>query len=300
MKSKVTVAGGTGFIGTQLCASLAASGREVAVLGRHSPKSLPSGCKFYSTDLSAGKIPPEALEDASAVVNLAGANIGRRWNAAYKKLLYSSRIDATHHLVDAMKLMPTPPQIFINASGTGFYGDTGSAPIDESAPMGADYLATLCGDWEREALRAQGLGIKTAIVRTSNVLGRGGLLSTLTPLFKIGLGGYFGSGAQYMPWIHIDDIVGIYRFLLERHIDGIFNACSPKGATQKELFKAIGKWAHAPFVVGVPVWAARLALGEFAEALVTGQNTLPKHLVDAGYPFRFPEVGAALANLRGA
>ncbi len=299
MKEKIVIAGGTGFIGTQLCRSLTYSGHEVAILGRTAPKSIPQGTKFYRADLTAGQIPLEALEHATAVVNLAGANIGRRWNAAYKVLLYSSRVTTTRNLVNAMKAMPALPKIFINASGTGYYGDTGTKAIDEQCPAGPDYLGKLCADWEHEAFSAKEWGIKTAVVRTSNVLGRGGLLATLTPLFKLGLGGYFGNGAQYMPWIHIDDIVSVYRFLLTNELEGAFNACAPESLTQKQLFKAIGKSVHAPFVVSVPAWAARLMLGEFSTALLTGQNTVPMHLEHAGYKFLFENVEPALKNLYG-
>ena len=297
MDKKIVIVGGSGFIGTKLTEALLLKGYSVLVLDMFPPRVVHEKLAFVSGDAMRSPIGPAAFKDAYGVVNLAGANIGKRWSASYKKLLYDSRILTTRHIVDALALIENKPSVLVSASAVGFYGDTGGRVVDESMPAGTDYLAKLCADWEREAQRAEQLGLRVVTIRTANVLGRGGLLQTLRPLFQRGFGGYFGTGKQYMPWVSVVDIVGIYVYALENPLSGPYNAGAGVTPTQKELFTAYGESINSRRLWRVPAFVARLAFGGFADSLLGGQNTVSEKIRQAGYRHQFSDLHDALLTI---
>lgn len=296
---KVLIAGGTGFIGRALADALIARGDEVTIQTRDAAKTHP-GARMRVWD---GKEPgpwTSALDGADAVVNLAGESIaGGRWTPARKLALIRSRVDSTRALVAAVASAPRKPRVLVNASAVGYYGLRPAGDCPEDAPQGADFLAALCGQWEREAAAAEKLGVRVVRARTSLVLGRGGgALEKMRLPFKLGLGGPLGDGTQPFPWIHIEDEVGAILFALDTpSLSGPVNLVAPQAATNAEFTAALGRAFHRPAVLRAPAFALRLALGELAEALLGGQRAVPRKLQEAGYRFKHPALDEALATL---
>ncbi len=292
MDKKVTLIGGSGFIGTMLAKALLAKGYSVSIIDMHPPKLSDEKLSFHLEDVSIS-VTPENLSGSYAVINLAGAPISKRWTKEYKKVLYSSRIDTTRNLVNALAKLSQKPEVLVSASAVGYYADSKDTVIDESAPAGNGFLSKLCADWENEARKAADLNIRAVIIRTANVLGAGGILQTLRPLFTWGLGGYFGNGKQYMPWIHWKDIVGIYMWAIEHPISGPFNCSSPHQVTQKTLFKAFAQHIKAPWTLPIPYFLARIVLGEFAHELIESKNVSSKLIENTGYVFEVTKLDRA-------
>lgn len=292
---KVVISGGSGFIGSHLTDALLQKGYEVAVIDRHPPK---KEVNFYNVDLAKQEPPLEALRDADAVIHLAGKSIFGRWTDGLKKEIYDSRVLGAKNLASAIRKLPRRTSIFISASAVGYYSDKGEEPLDESSPAGDDFLAKVCVDWETATSEIGNLGIRVINVRTAPVLGRGGLLQLLLPIYKLGLGGPLGDGRQWFPWTHITDIVNIYTFALEnQNISGPANAVSPGIVRYKEFSDALAHVLGRPAVLRVPKWTFRSLLGEFADSVYVSQKVYPKKLLDAGYKFSFPEIKKALEDI---
>lgn len=295
------LAGGAGFIGTALADALRARGDRVVVLTR-APARLARGVEAAAWD---GKTPgpwASALEDADAVVNLAGENVaGGRWTPERKLALIRSRVDSTRALVAALSAASRPPKVLVNASAVGYYGSSPGGDCAEDAPQGADFLAALCGQWEREARAAQKSQTRAVLLRTGVVLGRGGgALAKMLPPFKLGLGGPLGDGRQPFPWIHLDDEVGAILFALDTpSVSGPLNLVAPDLKTNAQFAAALGRALHRPAVLPAPAFVLRLVLGEMAELLLGGQRALPRALQAAGYRFRRPALDEALGDLVG-
>ena len=294
---KIVIIGGSGFVGSMLTEALIAKGYTITIIDLVEPKLKSNNIIFVKLNLSLENLPASVIDGCYGIINLAGATIGKKWNIQYEQLLYDSRIKTTHAIIEAIKLAKAKPKVLINASGIGYYGDRGNDLLTENEKPGNDFLAHLCVAWEHEATKAKNDEVRVVLIRTGNVLGQGGLLTTLTPLFKKGLGGYFGTGKQYMPWIHWKDIVGIYIFALEQNIDGAYNACAGKALTQKELFKSFAKVLGSHFVWHIPHFAAKLVLGNFADALICSQNADAQKIIDAGYMFDVTDIGGALKSV---
>lgn len=297
MKKMIAIVGGSGFIGSRISEALIEAGHSVRVIDLVPSRITHERLSFVRANLAEN---PDAsiFEGCSGVINLAGATIGKRWNAAYKKVIRDSRIQTTKGIVQSIGLMRGErPSVLVSASAVGFYGDRGATILREGDAVGDDFLAKLCAEWEGEAEKAKEHGLRVVLVRTANVLGPGGLLASLEPLFKKGLGGYFGSGRQSMPWVHYRDIVGIYLYAIEHPLEGAFNVGAGTTISQRELFVAFAKAIRAPFVWPVPYIAAKLFFGGFADALVASQNTDSSKIRDAGYVYAFSDVGAALGDL---
>ena len=290
---KIVIVGGAGFIGTMLSQALLKRGYRITVLDKNPSRISHPDLKSITTDASHS-ITTEMLLESWGIINLAGAPISKRWTKAYKKTIYKSRINTTKNIVDAVSQLESKPHVLVSASAVGYYGDQGNQVINETTMPGKDFLAKLCVDWEKEALRAQDLGIRVAIVRTANVLGPGGLLQTLRPLFRYGLGGYFGNGNQYMPWVHWKDIVSIYIWLVEHELSGAYNTAAPQAVTQKELFKAFARSIKAPWILPVPYFFARIVVGEFAQALIASQYVDSTKLSNTGFVFQVSDIDQAL------
>ena len=294
---QVLIVGGSGFIGTKLTEALLQAGTHVVTADIVAPRVQDSRVSYFPVNFANDSIDLHIIEGCDAVINLAGAPISKRWTRGYKKVMYESRIATTRKLVASIGQLETKPKVLVNASASGFYGDCKEAVLREDHECGTDFLAELCRDWETEALKAESFGVRVVCVRTANVLGPGGLLTTLTPLFKKGLGGYFGNGAQRMPWIHWKDIVRVYIFALEAEISGPVNVGAGNTPTQKELFRALQKSIHAPFLWRIPYFIARIVIGEFAQALVGSQNTDSHKLRDAGFVHEFSNTDQALDDI---
>lgn len=291
----VVMAGASGLIGTALADHLAAAGHRVRRLVRRAARAADEA----SWDPAAGRLDPAALAGADAVVNLSGAGIGdRRWSGEYKQVLRDSRLDPTHLLARTLAEMPDPPPTFLSASAVGFYGDTGDAEVDESAPVGRGFLARLVADWEEAAAAAAPGGVRVVTLRTGIVLTRrGGALAQMLPLFSLGLGGRLGSGRQWMSWVSLRDHVGATHHLLTAtEVSGPVNLTAPHPVRNRELTTALGQALSRPALLAVPTLALRARFGEFAdEGLLVSQRVAPRRLVESGFDFAHPRLAAALA-----
>ncbi len=238
-----------------------------------------------------------AAAGSDAVVNLAGAPVSVRWTRGNKDAMTASRVDLPHRFIAALAAIGDRPRSYVSASAVGYYGTSRTATFVETSPPGADFLARLCVAWEAEADAAGALGMRVAKVRTGLVLGpEGGVLAKLLPLFRLGLGGPVGDGAQWYSWIHADDQVGIYLHAIDG-ADGVLDAVAPKPVTNRDFTRALGRAAHRPAVVPVPAFATKLMLGEGAMIVNEGQRVLPQRTLATGYVFRHPDLAEALNSL---
>jgi hypothetical protein len=285
----VLVTGGTGFIGRLLCARLQEAGHAVSVLTRDPARAQVPGARLV--------VALEQAEGVDAVVNLAGASLfDRRWTDAYKQVLRASRIDGTRRLVAWMARQPAPPRVLVSGSAIGWYGPRDDAPLDETVAPGEDFAAWLCRDWEAEAMRATALGVRTCLLRTGIVLDRGGgALEKMLPPFRFGLGGPMGDGRQWMSWIHREDLVRLAIWLIgQPGAQGAFNGTAPGPVANGVFARTLGTVLRRPARLRVPGFALRLALGEMAGLLLSGQRVLPTRTLDAGFAFLHPGLEGAL------
>ncbi|MGH3855001.1 MAG: TIGR01777 family oxidoreductase [Pseudonocardiaceae bacterium] len=290
---RVAIAGSSGLIGTALVALLRQAGHDVLRLVRR-PSRAPDERAW---DPEAATMDAGTLAGTDAVVNLCGVAIGnRRWSGEVKQAIRDSRIASTEALAAAVAEHRVP--VLVNASGVGYYGDTGNHEVDESAPGGSGFLAGVGRDWEAATALARAAGARVVRVRTGLVIApSGGLLGRLKPLFALGLGARLGSGEQYMPWISLEDEVGAIRFALEHEeLAGPVNLSGPLPVTNAEFTRAVGEAMHRPTPLVAPGFALRLALGaEMAEEMVlTGQRAVPAALREHGYRFQHSTLAAAL------
>ncbi len=291
---RVTVTGATGMVGRALVTGLTARGDDVTPLSRSTnwpePKSEPP--------------PAELLRGRDAVVHLLGEQIAQRWSDDAKREIRDSRIRSTRNLVDAIGDLPEAerPRVLVSQSGAGWYGHRGDERLDESAPAGDDFLARLSADWEAEARRAEELGVRVVLNRTGMILSpSGGALEKMLPFFKAGVGGPVAGGRQYVPWVHLDDVVGAIMFELDSEAAaGPVNVTAPEPATNRELSKALGRVLRRPAFAPVPALAVRVLYGEMADIVTTGQRAVPARLTELGYSFRRPELEDALRDATGS
>jgi uncharacterized protein (TIGR01777 family) len=297
---RILLTGGTGLIGRALCKTWMAQGHDVVIWSRD-PKKVASLCSGAQGVVQLSDLPSSKPLDA--VVNLAGAPIAdQRWTPSRCAVLLQSRVALTHTLVDWLAELAQPPRVLISGSAVGWYGDAQEADLDEdSAPQTPDFGSALCMAWEQEALRAQRLGIRVVLLRTGAVLAaEGGMLARLRLPFSLGLGGRLGNGKQWMPWIHLDDEVGLIDFLLQREdVSGPVNACAPQLVRNIEFTAALAGALHRPAFLAVPAWALRLALGEMSNLLLCGQCVQPRRALTSGYKYKFAGIDAALEQAVG-
>jgi uncharacterized protein (TIGR01777 family) len=289
----IAIAGSSGLIGSALVYALRATDRRVLRIVRRAPSNADE--VFWNPD--TGEFDSGALAGVDAVVNLCGVNVGaRRWSGAFKQSLRDSRIGPTDVLSAAVVEAGVPA--LINASAVGYYGDTGSRTVDESAPAGEGFLAQLCQDWEAATAPAQHDGARVVLLRTGLVLApSGGVLGRLKPLFSLGLGARLGNGRQHMPWISLEDEVRALLFAITRDdLSGPVNLTGPAPVTNAEFTAAMGRAVNRPTPLFVPSFALRTVLGEFAdEGLLGGQRAIPAALERAGFVFHHNTIGEALA-----
>jgi hypothetical protein len=287
---KVLLTGATGFVGGHLARRLRGDGHEVLAVSRR-----PGAHSDWSSErLRLG------VREADAIVHLAGENLfAKRWNEERKELLRASRIETTRLL--ARLAAERRPAVFLSASAVGWYGASDERELDERSPRGSGFLAELCAEWEEATEEALEAGVRTAVVRIGVVLGRGGgALAKMLPPFRLGLGGPIGSGRQWVSWIHVDDLCSLFLWLLGRERErGVFNATAPRPVTMEELARTLGRVLHRPAFLPAPAPLLRLALGEVADTLLTGQRVFPRRALEAGFRFAHPELEPALRDLLG-
>jgi uncharacterized protein (TIGR01777 family) len=297
MTKRIVVAGGTGLIGSALVEALRVRGDDVVALHRGSSRGL------ATWDPEHGDLDPAVLDGADAVVSLNGAGIGeKRWTRGRKEILRSSRVEPVKLIAGTMAAMVHPPGVFIAGSATGFYGDTGDRLVDEGSSPGDDFLSMLCVDWEAAAEPARRSGVRVVHARTGIVLSaHGGALTPLLPIFKAGLGGPIGGGAQWWSWITLADEIAALMFLIDRDISGPVNLVAPDPVRQKKFAKALGAALGRPAIVPAPKFAVQARLGrELAAAIgYASQRVAPAVLLDSGFVFESVDVDEALARVLG-
>lgn len=318
---KVVITGGTGFIGSRLAASLLADGHDILILTRQPPPQAQTGRPHLEATTwltwpgdapadgsSAGRVQTDfqeqwisALDGADAIVHLAGTSIaGGRWNDKRKAAILHSRTGSTRRLVQAIKQLNRPPRLLISASAVGYYGSRGDEILTEQSEVGDDFLASVCRNWEKEALAAQTLGMRVVLLRTGLVLdAKEGTLPKMLLPFRLFIGGPLGDGRQWIPWIHIRDHVRLIRFLLQHpEAKGPVNGTAPNPVTNRQFARVLARQLHRPSVFPTPAPLLRLALGEMADALLlASQRAIPKQVMDWGFSFEFCRLEDALADL---
>ena len=295
---RLVVTGASGFIGATLCDALLERGHALTLFTRGSPRDATTGTKRW-LHWTPGTLRDwdAALEGVDGVINLAGEPIAeKKWSHSQRRRIEKSRIDATHSLVQACAKARQTPQFLINASAVGYYGPRGDEIVTEETAPGNDFLGRLCQAWEAEALKAQELGMRVLRLRTGIVLGSGGgALVKMAEPFKFFLGGPLGSGKQWMSWIQLDDLIRLILLLIDNPLaQGPFNATSPHPVQNKEFSKTLGQVIHRPSWAPVPAFALKLALGEMAQMLLTGQRVIPAAAEKLGFKFRYPDLHEAL------
>lgn len=294
---KSLIIGGTGFIGRNLSKRI---GNPI-IAGRSLQK-----IKSIFGEVEARKwdkdevVDPTFFNGVDTVYNLAGESVfGGRWNDEKKKRIRNSRIDGTRHLIEAIAEAEVKPKVLINSSAVGIYGSRGEEELTEQSAPENDFLAQVCQEWEREALRAEEFGVRVVLIRTGLVLGNdGGALKQMLLPFKLGVGGKIGSGKQYMPWIHIDDMTDIMLHTAEHsQFQGPVNAVAPNPVTNSEFTRTLAAVLHRPAIFSVPGFVLEITMGEFASALLGSQRVLPKVLQREGFTFTYPDIQSALNNL---
>lgn len=301
---RVFVTGATGLIGKEIARALQARGDEVVALSRsraRAAEALASTITVVEGDVTTTGPWQDEAATCDAVIHLAGDPVVGRWSDEKKRAIYDSRVNSTRAVVAALAKR-TRPGVLVSTSAVGFYGDGGEGdavtPVDEEAPAGHDFLAEVCTAWEAEAAKLPAPH-RVSVVRVGVVLARGGgALAAMLPAFKAFVGGPVGSGKQWVSWVHIDDVVGIFlKALDEPRAVGPINAVSPGPCTMKTLATEIGRALGRPSWLPAPSFALRALFGEGAEPVLTGQRVLPKRAEALGYAFRFPFLAAALKQI---
>jgi hypothetical protein len=277
----ITISGASGFIGRHLMKRLAEAGHAPRALSRHAP-------------------PAESLREADVVIHLAGEPIAQRWTAEAKRRIRESRVAGTRSLVEALATLPRRPEALICASAIGYYGSRGDEILTESSAPGSGFLPELCVAWEKEAQAAEALGMRVVRVRTGVVLdARGGALQRMLPPFRIGVGGRLGSGRQWMSWIHLEDLAGLFQLAVESRVRGPLNGVAPYPVTNSDFTRELARALRRPAVFPIPEFALKLLFGEMADVLLASQRVAPGAAQAAGFRFRFPQLAPALAALLG-
>lgn len=296
---RVVITGITGLVGSRLAIKLRESGYEVRGYSRD-PKGRPG---LFAWNPAAGEIDQAGLEDAFAVVHLAGDNIADgRWTEAKKKRILESRVEGTKLIAETIAAREQKPQVLVSASAIGWYGNRGDERIDENSAPGEGYLPMVCQQWEQASQPAAEAGVRLVNLRIGVVVStQGGALEKMLLPFKLGAGGVIGSGKQTMSWVDLDDVVGAIQFCIEHEeISGPVNATAPEPATNQEFTKSLGKTLGRPTILPLPGFAARLAFGEMADDLMLGGAEIhPRRLHEAGYQFAYPTIDASLQHVIG-
>jgi uncharacterized protein (TIGR01777 family) len=294
----IAISGASGLVGRRLLKALAAQGHSLHVWSRHAGTNLPPGISISSWDPVKGEPPAADLRTAEAVIHLAGEPVAQRWTAEARRRIRDSRVIGTRNLVRALGRLEHPPKVLICASAVGYYGSRGDEVLVESSPPGAGFLSDVCMEWEQEAQGAESCGVRVVRARLGMVLdARGGALRKMLPPFRLGVGGRIGDGRHWMSWIHVEDLVGLLTLALSAPLAGAVNAVAPAPVTNAGFTRALAASLHRPAFLPVPPVALRLLFGQMSEVVLASQRAVPEAARRAGYAFRFPEIGPALANV---
>lgn len=300
---KILLTGGTGFIGERLVCRLLEAGHSLVLLTRRLPRSsdgMSSDVRYAEWDGRNGGAWASEVDGADAVLNLVGEPIaGKRWTVAQKERIVRSRVEGTRAIVSAISRSKTRPSILVNASGVGYYGAVEDGEVTEMHPRGEGFLAETCALWENEAKAAEALGVRVTMLRLGVVLDKGGgALQKMVPPFRFFVGGPIGTGRQWFPWIHREDVAGVVLHILSHpSLAGPINLAAPETVTMKQFCSGLGKALGRPSWAPVPSFVLKLILGEMAQMLLTGQKVIPKKLSHSSYVFRFPELDGALRSI---
>jgi len=293
---KIAITGASGFIGRRLQAAL--TGHSLAVLSRRADTRVSMGAAPLLWNPMAGPPDPAALSGTDAVIHLAGEPVAQRWTAAAKARIRESRVTGTANLVRGLGRSNPRPSVLVCASAIGYYGARGDEVLDEQASPGSGFLPEVCVAWEREAQTAEALGIRVVRVRIGIVLApEGGALQRMLPPFRAGLGGPLGAGKQWMSWIHLQDLVSLFRHVLENPVSGAVNGTAPHPVTNAEFTRQLAGTLRRPAFLPVPGFALRALFGEMSEVLLSGQRVVPFAAETSGFRFAWPELGPALRHL---
>ena len=295
---RILITGGTGLIGTQLVQTLVMHSHQVTVLSRSPQKVYSLFCKAVECWTTLQD--KTDLDGFDVVINLAGEPIAeKRWTAAQKQILCDSRWKITQQLTNLIKASQNPPSVFLSGSAVGYYGDQGQSVVTEEDQPHDEFTHQLAARWEAIAQEAQSDKTRVCLLRTGLILSpNGGLLAKILPIFKMGAGGPIGHGKQYMPWIHINDMVKAILFLMETpNLSGPFNMTSPYPVHNAQFAAIMGDVLNRPSFIRTPAFAVRGVLGESATLLLGGQQAIPKRLEEAGFEFEFIELRIALEDL---
>jgi hypothetical protein len=301
MKLTIILAGGSGFVGNALTEVLLARNYEVVILTREPSPRKDGAIEVQWDGRNAGEW-AERLEGAKAVINLTGKNVNCRPTDENKREILESRVNSVRMLGDAIEHALKPPEVFIQCSGVGVYEDRGDVWSDETASHGSDFMAQVCDQWEGAFNRIDAPDTRKIILRLGVVLGRrGGFLEVLGRLTRWFLGGHIGNGRQFISWIHIDDLIRMFmRPIDDFRVTGVFNACAPHPVTNKDFMRELRHVLHRPWSPPVPVFAARIGaaiLGSNSDLALVSQRCTPKHFLDIGFQFAFPELRSALKDI---
>ena len=291
---KVLISGSSGLIGTALVRSLESSGHSITRLVRPNSSGASSGIAW---DPASGSLDARRLEGFDAAVHLSGENVASgRWSADQKARIRDSRVRSAELLANALAGLDSPPKVFACASATGYYGDRGDEILTEDAAPGSDFLADVSVEWENATAPASDAGIRVANMRISVVLtAAGGMVATVGPIFKLGLGGRLGSGAQYLSWISREDIIRAMEWILDRDdLSGPVNLCSSNPVTNSEFTRTMGRILRRPALFPVPGFALRITQGEITDMLLASVRAAPTKLITSGFDFRHPNLEDAL------
>jgi uncharacterized protein (TIGR01777 family) len=289
----ILITGGTGFIGSALTKFFIQKGYLTTILSRNCPA-------LSSVRIIKSIEQINVDEKIDIIINLAGAPINKKWTNSYKEVLIDSRLEITKNLILLIKSLKTKPNLLISASAIGYYGNQSNNYIDENSLYINDFTHKLCNLWELEAKKAEKLGVRTCITRLGVVLGKnGGALEEMLPIFRLGLGAKIGSGKQFFSWVHIDDIIGAFNFLIkDKTQKGIYNLTSPNPVTNYRFTKELGKMINRPTALTIPKFVIKMIFGERGDKLLlNGSAVYPKKLLDSGYEFQFKTIEASLENI---
>ncbi|HJL16315.1 MAG TPA: TIGR01777 family oxidoreductase [Sandaracinaceae bacterium LLY-WYZ-13_1] len=301
MTRRTLITGATGFVGPRLVDALRAGGAEATALSRNAVRArqaVPGLREAWDWQGPRDTVPAEALESASAVVHLAGESVSGRWTAAKRHAIEESRVAGTRRLVEAIAAAEPRPSVLVSASAIGYYGDRGEEVLDEDAGSGDDFLAGVCVGWERQARAAEDLGVRVVRLRIGLVLGEGGgALAAMKPLFAAGLGGRLGSGRQWWPWIHVDDLVAmVQRAIADDAWSGAINAVAPEPIRQAGFAEALAAALRRPAFLPAPAFAIRTVLGGFAAELLSSRRVVPARARALGFEHAHADLGPALRD----
>jgi hypothetical protein len=289
----ILITGGTGFIGSALTKFFIQKGYLTTILSRNCPA-------LSSVRIIKSIEQINVDEKIDIIINLAGAPINKKWTNSYKEVLIDSRLEITKNLILLIKSLKTKPNLLISASAIGYYGNQSNNYIDENSLYINDFTHKLCNLWELEAKKAEKLGVRTCITRLGVVLGKnGGALEEMLAIFRLGLGAKIGSGKQFFSWVHIDDIIGAFNFLIkDKTQKGIYNLTSPNPVTNYRFTKELGKMINRPTALTIPKFVIKMIFGEMGDKLLlNGSAVYPKKLLDSGYEFQFKTIEASLENI---